>query len=202
VLCVSSTTKTQSIPEPLRYIAVALLFAACGYWSAAYLLGDKFPVYMPMMLPVPFALLCALLFLHTVRVIIAAPLVIAVWPVAFWTAKFVGMSRGGDDVTPACVGGLIGGLGSVLCASIGCEKLISIRPLFGGSLIGAISALPFSPWLNLFYSNLNGPPPPPPFAAFAIWQAVVGTYLYAICTHANKKEVQSEASNVETVAEP
>lgn len=73
--------KPESIPTPLRHLLVALVFGTCGALSAANLLVTRsgaFPDQPAIMLPVPFILLCALLFLRTVRIILAAPLMIAV----------------------------------------------------------------------------------------------------------------------------
>jgi hypothetical protein len=133
---------------------------------------------------------CALLFLRTVRLIFAAALIILVWPIAFAVADFFGMEFG-DVMSPACVGGLIGGLGLVLCVSICQRRVFSPKYLLGGAVVGFVSALSFAPWLKSFYSNINGYPSQPLLLlAFAIWQAAVGTYLYAICTHVNDEKSQ------------
>ena len=183
------------IPASLRYVGVALLFAICGTMSATHLLSSGWePTQVHMMFAVPFALLCAVLFLRTGRIILAAPLMIAVWVAACVAATWTGMARAQDVFSPVYVGGIVGGLGLVLCASICYWRLILPKYLFGGAVIGAVSALPFAPWLRLYTSHLNSPPPTPPLLAFAIWQAAVGTYLYAICTEASEKKWPAEST--------
>jgi hypothetical protein len=181
--------KPETIPVPLRYIGVALLFAICGASSVQFLSWD-FPDNLPKLLPIPFAIVCALLFLRTVRVIFAVPLMVLVWPLAFALADFSAMEFH-DVISPACIGGLIGGLGLVLCVSVCQGRMFSSRYLLGGAVVGSFSALSFAPWLRSFYSHINGYPSQPLLLlAFAVWQAAVGTYLYAICTHAKDENPQ------------
>lgn len=170
--------KPASIPS-VRYGGVALLFAVCGACSAAYLLR-WFPWFpgnpKPMLLPVPFALLCALLFLHQWRAIIAVPLMVAVWALAYASAKMLGMAS--PMFLGPGFGGFIGGVGLVLCAATCYRRLFSRKYTFRGSVVGSVSALAFAPWASLGNTELDGREPTLVFA-FAIWQAVVGTYLYA-----------------------
>ena len=147
------------------------------------------------MLPVPFALLCALLFLHKLRAVLAVPLIIAVWPIAYYASFYLGLVSG-PLLFPACVGGFIGGLGLVLCVSVCYRPLLSAEYVFRGAKIGAVSALAFVPWLWSFFANLNSGDPPQWLltGAFAIWQAAVGTYLYAICYRADYETKTTDSS--------
>jgi hypothetical protein len=199
--------KPESVQPRLQHVVVPLLFAICGACSAAYLLssgGLRFPAHMPKMLPIPFALLCALLFLRKPWVVFAVPFIIGVWPIAYLAALYSVMVSGPLLVLPVCVGDLIGGLGLVLCVSTCDRRLLSSKYIFRGAKIGAVSALGFVPWLWWFYANLNSTAPPQwlLICAFAIWQGAVGKYLYEICTDTNRKESHSEGSDLETVARP
>lgn len=174
----------KSIPWPRRYVVVALLFAICGALSAAYLLPSRFPDRVPMILPIPFALLCALLFLHTLRAVFAVPLIVAVWLIAYSVTFFVGFLGASIVPVPLFLGGFISGIGLVLCVSTCRRRLLSRKYIFRGAKISTIGALAFAPWLWSFLANLNNYRPPQwlLICAFAIWQATVGTYLYAIYT--------------------
>jgi hypothetical protein len=191
LLVLAGICMRHPIPASLRYVGVALLFAICGDLSAEHLLSG-FPDHWVTMLPIPFAVLCVVLFLRTWRAVFAVPLIVAVWLASSWVADFVGMDSR-YDLAPGCVGGLIGGIGLVLCVSTCYGRLISPKYLFGGAVIGSVGALAFAPWVTLFKSHLNSYTPNPPLLAFAIWQAAMGTYLYAICTNADKK-AQAEGS--------
>ncbi len=151
------------VPLPVRWIGVALLFALC-FWVISRLLGDY--VWVP---GIPFALCCALLFFHSWRAVFAVPLMAALYVASVWVFF----------LTPKAfdfhyyVSGVVGGVGLVLCAAICYPRLLSPRCLCGGGALGAISALAFARWSDS--------------TSTAIWQAVVGTYLYAICTGVNGK---------------
>jgi len=132
------------------------------------------------------------LFKRNWRVVLAIPLIVAIWPVSLRAAGMA-MVNGGryfsphDVLSPACVGGLIGGVGLVLCASVCCGRLLSPKYILGGAIVGSLSALSFVPWLR---SDMNSYPSQ--LLAFAIWQGAVGTYLYTICAHAQKNNEPAE----------
>lgn len=90
----------------------ALLFALCGALSSR--LFDPHVQGGLLLVPLPFALLFALLFLRTNIEIVAAPLFVIVWLVAYFSANYTAMAFARNDFTPVCVGGLIGGLGVTL----------------------------------------------------------------------------------------
>ena len=189
--------KSKFVAAALRYGGVAVTFAICGAGSSILLLAPDRDGFLyaiiPKLLPVPFALLCTLLFLRMWRALFAIPLIAAVWFVAKFTAVSLAVRLGTvGDREAVCVGGLIGGLGLVLCVSTCYGRLLSPKYLFCGAVIGCFSALSFAPWLRTTYPNSDGPDPLF-LLAFAIWQAAVGTYLYAICTAANQ-EAQPEGS--------
>ena len=151
------------VPLPVRLIGVALLFALC-FCVVSRLLGDY--VWGP---GISFALCCALLFLHSWRAVFAVPLMAALYIGSIWVFLSTPKSFG----IHYYVSGLVGGVGLVLCAAICYPRLLSPRYLCCGGALGAICALPFERWSDS--------------TSTAIWQAVVGTYLYAICTRVNRK---------------
>ncbi len=185
--------KAMRVPEGLRYAGVAVLFAICGTCSPIYdarSFGEGPP---PLMLPVPFALLCALLFLRQWRAIIAVPLMVAVWVAAYTFGYFLGWASP-VLLGPGC-GGFIGGGGLVLCAAICHRRLLSRENVFRGAVIGSVSGLAFAPWAGVHYMQLNFEPPKGPalLLAFAIWQAAVGTYLYAVVHRPQKETLPGDA---------
>jgi ABC-type thiamin/hydroxymethylpyrimidine transport system permease subunit len=170
---------------------VALLFAICGAWSAARFLPlPDFPERMdPIVyaLPFPFALLCTLLFLRTLWAILIVPWMALAWLAAIITAVQVAV-RVGIWLPPACVGGTVGGLVVALSAAVAKDQLRSLQNLVVAGIVGGIAAVPFGFWLWG-----NSQQPLGLWLSFAIWQAAVGTYLYAICT-GPAKEPQPEGS--------
>ena len=179
---------------------MAISFAVCGAISSILVL-DRIPEGNSLLLPVPFALLCALLCLRNWRVVIAIPLMVAVWFVAFGFAYVLGHA---GAVLGCLCGGLIGGFGLLLCAAICHRRLLSLRYTRGASLVGAVSALAFAPWAVLYeasvssnefkmwiYLHLSNTSDEVQtlalLAAFAIWQAAVGTYLYKIVRDIDKE---------------
>ena len=177
------TSENDLLLKGLKCAAVAILFAACGGWSALFCLPHfpDGPGSLPYLFPVPFTLLCAILFLPSVQALCALPMPV-VWLIAYFAANFAGMSSG-DARLPGCVGGLVGALGLVLCVSIGYPPFWLKRFAVGG-LVGLISALPFASWVQAYHAtDFNRGPaanPPAPTYAFAIWQASMGTYLYLL----------------------
>jgi hypothetical protein len=161
----------------LRYVGIATAFATCGAWSAAEFLPSEFPIEYPhisLVLPIPFAILCTLLFLRTLRAILIIPSIIVAWLASeVAAAQIFGYSR---PFLSACVGGMIGGLALTLSVSVDQRKLLSPKYLIAGCAIGGISAVPLGFWLHL------GQIPLGLWESFGIWQGVVGTYLYAIWT--------------------
>jgi hypothetical protein len=94
-----------------------------------------------------------------------------VWAGAFWTAIAL------DQRTPhlnMCAAGLVGGLGVAISTAIGCRTLIHARPLLLMAATGAVAALAFQ--LPFFTQGPDAAMVWP----FAIWQAAVGTLLYAL----------------------
>ena len=133
----------------LKCAAVAILFAVCGGWSASLCFPQFPPTNLDGLLglyPVPFAVLCIVLFLRNVRAVCAVPMPI-VWLVAYGVANFLGMDSQ-DDLLPGCVGGLVGGLGLVLCVSVGQSPFFSVKRFAIGALVGSISGLSFAPWVQ------------------------------------------------------
>ena len=95
-----ASNETSARSGGVTYAGVALLFAICGACSSIHVL-DWFPDGPGLMLPVPFAPLCWLLFLRQWRATIAVPLMVVVWVVAFAAAHmagYAGCRRSGTDL--------------------------------------------------------------------------------------------------------
>jgi hypothetical protein len=107
-------------------------------------------------------------------------------------AQAFGFLLGWAYFPPFCVGGFVGGAGLALSFSICDRRLLSWRRVFQAGAIGALAALPFMFWLVSYISHLNGPQdalqPVRLQYGFAMWQAVVGTYFYIVCTRARTPE--------------
>jgi hypothetical protein len=168
----------------MRHLGVALTFAVTGALSSQLLpFHGSFDIWRLCVPPVPFALLSALLFLRTPKAVLIVPLNVAVWLVAYFTVMLPAPFKPRVSVYLLMLaGGLVGGVGLVLCAAIHHHDLLGWRYLVAGGLIGGLAALPFGVC-----------PCSPPVEScflysFAIWQAAVGTYLYAICTRQRVRE--------------
>lgn len=180
----------RSIPvsSVLKHLGVAIAFAFCGYGSSVYLLS-QFPDQMEFYFPLPFALLCALLFLRTPRAVFVIPLMALDWLVASMVAFLVGASTN-DPFLPGVAGGCIGACGLILCVAICDRRLLSPIYFVIGAIVGSLSAISFMPWAELYIASVRLPGHvglvKTPLIAFAIWQAAVGTCLYSFGTHAKK----------------
>jgi hypothetical protein len=168
---------------------VLILFALCGAGSAVVSF-DRFPE-GSFIFPFPFALLCAVLFLRRSRqgqrAFFVVPLIMTVWYLSYFSAFTLGMGLpvyvGLVNSAIACiVGGLVGGAGLVLCASLCSSGLASTRYIALGATLGICSAFSFLPRLYHYEMNLSQGFPKTPIFAFALWEAVMGTFLYATCT--------------------
>jgi hypothetical protein len=158
--------------RPLKLILAAVLFAGAGILSELLMdtaFTKTFLGNAPAVLP--FAILAVILCVRpTLLMPVVAILLCLVWAGAFWVAVAL------DNRTPHLnmyAAGLIGGLGVAVSTAMGCRKLIRARPLLLLAAAGAIAAVPFQfPLFGSDWMNMAG--------AFAIWQAVVGTLLYAM----------------------
>ncbi|HXN48570.1 MAG TPA: hypothetical protein VN893_18110 [Bryobacteraceae bacterium] len=170
----------------VEYVSVAAAFAVCGWWSQ-----QRFPQgadHKDAVFALPFAALCWLLFSRKVWGILSVALSVPVYLGAWWAAKTLefgfDVPFGDFYVLPMCVGGFAGGAGLALVFGIVRRPPVSYLESFGASLVGAVAALPFGTWLTVEVLTLNGSKDPHQPArllySFAFWQAVVGTYLYAI----------------------
>jgi hypothetical protein len=171
-----------------KYIGVAVLFALCGAWSS-----QQFPErdrFVEPLFPLPFAGLCAVLFLRSPRAIPAVALSVPVYAVAHFVAIEAALFLGWTYFLPMCVAGFVGGAGLALSFGIGHRRLVSPRRLLRVATVGAVAAIPFGLWLRMYILRVNVPQDPlQPLRllySFAIWQAAVGTYLYAVCTEAQE----------------
>ena len=185
---VTNSTLFKVSQESLRYVGVALLFAACGALSARmFLQPSDFPPMqsrMQLVFPLPFALLCSLLFMRTWRLVFIIPSMFVAWLAVTATAISTWASMGGfaHPVLPGCAGGLVGGLAITASAGISQSRLLSLPHLAAGCVIGGIAAAPLGFWLDLVEQSSLGV-----MLSFGVWQAAMGTYLYAACANAKKK---------------
>jgi len=184
--------KEEILLVVLKSLTVGILFAACGAGSSATLLLH-FPGNLDLRFAVPFALLSALLFIRTRRAFFAVPLMIAVWAISSPSAYFVGMFTR-MSLAPGLIGGFIGALGLVLSVAICYPSLFSVKYFALGASIGTLCGALFEPWVKVYVAtdfrmstNPNVALGQIPVTAFAVWQAALGTYLYALCAYAKKK---------------
>jgi hypothetical protein len=189
----------DSLLAGLKVVSIAVLFAASGAFSSYFLLSD-FPDRFEFIFPLPFALLCTVLFMRKAEAVFAIALVDIIWLISSFAANAVGMWIPLSPL-PGFVGGSIGGLGLVLCAVVCHPSLFSLKRAAYGSLIGSIAGLAFAPWTQIYMvqhygDNINRVfPKTVPILAFAIWQAAVGTYLYLISRNAGYKRVVQALSD-------
>ena len=194
--------RLESIPVPLRYVGVVIMFAACGCLSAAIPAhGQKT---MLLLVPIPFALLCARLFPRMRPLVVAVPLIIIAFPIAVVAAQVavaislaVEMSPTPD---PFFVGGFVGGLSVVYFFAACDERLLSSKYVLGGAVVGCLSVLLFESalwfWsrIRIAHVDIAHRDKEMFLLLVAIWQASLGTYLYAICAQADRRAAQSEGS--------
>jgi hypothetical protein len=162
-----------TMSRPLKLILAAILFAGAGVLTP--LLTD-----LPLVRTslgnapavLPFAILAAIL---CVRPVLTMPVVAVlhclVWTGAFWLAVYLDSDAPHWNMLAA---GLVGGLGVALSTAIGCPKLWRIRAILALAATGAVAAVPFE--MQLFTQG----PDASMMWPFAIWQAAVGTLLYAL----------------------
>lgn len=167
-----------------KLVGVAALYALGGvlsYYLADW--GDRLfkgrslyhlSVSAIVLMPLPFALLSAALFLRNRKAVLSVPLNCAAWAAAYAIAIQLAANGGAYFAMAyyrACLAaGFVGGLGVVLADSICHPRLLALKHLGAAALIGAVAGLPFASddW--------------PAACDFAIWQASMGTYLYFVCT--------------------
>ncbi len=155
----------------LKAAGVAILFAITGAGSNFIGGGETFRSYL---IGIPFALVAALLLPYTPRhKAVMGVSVSLVWIVAFYTA--LEMDPLHRPYLQMSCAGFVGGAGVTLAAQVGRWMHIGWRTVLIGALAGSLAALPFC-WNFSATDNL--------VVQFAIWQAVVGTFLYLV---ANKE---------------
>src|SRR5271165_1545865 len=88
--------------------------------------------------------------------------------------------RGAVVLGPTC-GEFIGGFGLLLCVAICHRRLLSLEYIFGAQLVGAVSALAFSPWATLYEAHVGGG-----YLRFTSWFAILA-YLHLAGTSEGMK---------------
>ena len=179
----------MSTKRVLTLLGVAALYAIGGFSCAE--VADQLRIALPKLpfnpffyVPLPFAILSAALFLRTAKAWLAAPLNVAAFPVALGVLAFLD-AIAAPFWARMCLAGATGGLLLALADSICHPRLLSQSSLPPAVYIGAIVALPFAAYESSWKIDCSGD-----FwctwglqCSFAIWQASLGTYLYAVCTH-------------------
>ena len=146
----------------------ALLFAWSGCLSHLFFIpGHRFS---GVFVGAPFGAVAGWLCTRRARTtLMIAVLDCIVWYVAYSTAVL--FSNGLGEATSMLTGGCIGGLGVIAANAIAGKRWLSVVALAGGALVGAVAAVPFA-----MLAARNGQSPLIPFV---VWQAAVGTCLYA-----------------------
>jgi hypothetical protein len=168
----------------LKCVGVFLLFALCGAGSALAAFNDSSAEHFSLLFPLPFALLFSVLFLRRTqeghRFIFVVPLMMSTWYLSWFSAAIT------FGLYP--VGGFIGGAALVLCTSICSPELASAKYLAAGALAGLFSSLSFLPYFDQYEMIFAQGYGSRPVLAFAFWEAMVGTYLYAVCMRISVRE--------------
>ncbi len=191
--------RAGSVIRELSYVVVWIPFALCGVWSAqVFPAQDKHPA---LLFPLPFAGLCAILFLRTSgwRLIWSVSLSLPVYWIAYAVALILAPPSGWLYFPPLCAGGFVGGAGLALSFGLSDRRLLARRLVLRAGAVGALSALGFLAWFVPRMSNgWSGPQvePDPGLLryGFAAWQAGVGTYFYTVCRGATPRNPPSPAS--------
>lgn len=178
----------------LKLAGVAALFACCGAGSALFVWRYGHVAASGLVYPLSLPLLCALLFMRTRKAFLAYPLMVAAELVAATVTAYLILAalvfHISSFVIPVLAGGALGGGGLTLSCAVQHRQLLSRSRLLGAALVGGLAALPFSTLVAPF-----GRPDPRLVAlAFAIWEAAVGTYLFANCTSTDKVPLDSSRS--------
>jgi hypothetical protein len=110
------------------------------------------------------------------------PAIAVLWPIARLAATGAAMTSG-EDYWPMGFGGLIGAWGIAVAIGIAHRQILSRWRSAGAAAVGFVAGLSFGPWLTYYRLRINSVPDPlqPTMlgCAFAIWQAAVGTYVFA-----------------------
>ncbi len=184
----------MSAGRVLILAGVMVLFASCGAGSELFVLKYGRLAASGVVLPLSFPLLCALLLTRTRKALLVFPLMIAAELVAATLTAYLILAtlmfHISSLVIPVFLGGAVCGAGVTASCAVQYRQLLSRSRLLGAALVGGLAALPFSPLVAPF-----GRPDPRLVAlAFAIWEAAVGTYLYAMCTSTRKEPCDSGIS--------
>jgi hypothetical protein len=169
-------------------LPVTAFFAFTGTWSAALCERSITPEAGNLFLvPLPFALPAAILLLRSWRAVIAAPLFVIVWLVAYFSAFF-----GGITFVPMLIGGAAGALGLALSCRLALARyrgperpaVFTSENLRVAAILGGVAALPFQICLSSRemgvaaktweFRELS--------VCFSVWQALVGSYIYWVCS--------------------
>jgi hypothetical protein len=175
------------LKEATNVLPVTAFFLFTGAWSASLCERSITPDGATLLLiPLPFAVPAAVLLLRSWRAALAAPLFVVVWLVAYGCAHL-----GLVTFLPMLIGGLVGALGLALSCRLalalywgaGRPAGFTSENLRAAAILGCVAALPFQ--IRLSSRGMGITAATWEFRelaiCFAVWQALVGSYLYWLC---------------------
>lgn len=184
----AGTRLAAFLREATNVLPVTAFFAFTGTWSASLCERTILPEGRSLLLiPLPFAVPAAVLLLRSWRAILAAPLFVVIWLVAYACAWF-----GRITFLPMLIGGLVGALGLALSCRLALARyrgperpaVFTSENLRSLAILGCVAALPFQIRLSSREMDIGGATWEFLELAicFAVWQALVGSYLYWVCS--------------------
>jgi hypothetical protein len=169
----SSARMKRIVEVAAEYAASGALSSIVGFMGEPLFKGGPLGSIV-ILTPLPFVWLSLALLFGARRRYLAAALTYAAWLAAYAVAtRLVSV---GTPYFGMCLAGFVGGLGVTLADSICHLRLLGLKYLVGGALIGSAAALPFGAWTANFNNATWAWA-----CSFVIWQSSMGTYLYAIC---------------------
>jgi hypothetical protein len=153
--------------EPVVVVVLFALSGALSYFLFTFWNNQEFPP------GIPFGLVAAFWLVRPWKLWpVSIVLIDLVWIGSVHTA--IALMSDKRTYLAMAVAGLIGGLGVAIATGIGCRTLLSIPSLAMAAIAGGLAALPFGWWVQGSEKNAFAG-----VACFAIWQAAVGTTLWA-----------------------
>jgi hypothetical protein len=154
-------------------LVVAIAFALSGFASALMCSsGEHIPEWTIYLVGVPFAIVSMLFFSNSPRLAI----VLLVLNSAAWVAAYLSVfaTAKANQYVAMCVPGFVGGFLVAVATGISRRNLLRISKIVIVALVGLVTGLSF------FVNTGLESPQWRIFAAFALWQSVVGVTLYLL----------------------